>query len=272
MKKTFEDSFFYLMSDSFYFENPVMISDNTIYDDMYELTHEPYKGKTSISIPAMIAKHYHSNEEMSFEAQTFHLNVLSSKKVMGDYYEGKMFYDYVTKIQDEETGNIFIITLSYLNDDLTDIALMKAKPTVKKNKQNIQASGKTKGKKTKPVIKYYQHLNNIFKHLFVRSGRDVYPAGFMDDEFYDMLHEGVGEYSIYVPDFSGSDYDGENEKDVVAKTYQLKVLSSNKEMIDYCEGKSQYEYVTKLKDLEAGDIFHIALSYYNDTMTDVYIK
>lgn len=277
---SFDQVFYFLFEDAFNgfsiieFEN-----DSDFWDDFYGLTHSSFKGKYTLSIPQFEGIHFQDKSQMSFEAQTFNLEVLNSEKEMDDYYEGKMFYSENTTIRDVDTGEVFEVSLGYLNDFLKNAEISKAiaptpEPKEKKARKEKKEGKKSKEKVVVEVPEDYQHFSDVFYYLFSsnRSGDEYFiELEQIYDDIYDLTHEPYkGELTFDLPEFEGQHCkEGKKKKQFKAQSYKFKIKKAHKEMIDYCEGKSQFDYVTELEDITTQDKFSLVLSYFNDTMTDV---
>jgi hypothetical protein len=279
---SFDKVFYFLFEEAFNGVSIIEFDDSDFWDEFYSLIHSSFKGKRVLSIPQFEGVHCEDKSKMSFQAQTFNLEVLNSEKEMGDYYEGKMFYSENTTIRDVDTDEVFDVSIDYLNDFLTGVAISKGKAPAAKEKvvsaKKEDKKNKTKEKeKEKEVIEVpenYQHFSDVFYYLF-SSNRDkseyFIELEQISDDIYDLTHEPYkGELIFDLPEFEGRHCkEGGKTKKFKAQSYTFKIKKSGKEMIDYCEGKSQYDYVTELEDCITQDKFSLVLSYFNDSMIDV---
>jgi len=276
---SFDKVFYFLFKKSFNGFSIVELSEESdFWDEFYDLINSSSTAKCDVSIPQFDGIHCYDGQKMSFEAQTFNLEVLSSSKEMGDYYEGKMFYSQNITIRDLNSHDVFNISIDYLNDFLTDACINSAQdPSAKKTEPNLDAVSKEK--KTidnKIVIEIptdYQDFSDVFYYLFGSNrSQDEY---FIEleksyDDIYDLTHEPYSyEFSFNLPEFEGVHCKEGKRKKFKSQDYTFKVNKSYKKMIDYCEGKAQYDYVTEIEDCLTQDKFSIVLSYFNDSMIDV---
>lgn len=274
---SFDKVFYFLFEEAFNGFSIIEFDDSDFWDDFYRLLHSAFKGKRTLAIPQFEGVHCHDKSKMFFEAQTFNLEVLNSSKEMDDYYEGKMFYSENTTIRDVDTGEVFDVSIDYLNDFLTNAGISKAvlpEPKKEKSSKEKKAAKKSKEKAVIEVPEDYQHFSEVFYYLFSgsRDGREYYiELEDIYDDIYDLTHEPYkGELTFDLPEFEGKHCkEAKKKKTFKAQSYKFKIKKAYKEMIDYCEGKSQYDYVTELEDVITEDKFKLVLSYFNDTMTDV---